>query len=108
MYFKPPMYEGDGYIRDGLGTHLEPVLAADTITGQIPLSALAVLERDARRERSAYLLALLVRIGAWFKAIPARARETEAERYLAKSTDLADLERRIRRLNYGVRNGFAG
>ena len=105
MYFRPPMYEGDGYIRDGLAKHLNPANIGNPDTPSpskypLTLEELGALERDARQTRSAVVGAWLGRFGQWLVAIPARARQTAAERYLASSTDHADLERRIRDLEY--------
>jgi hypothetical protein len=83
------MYEGDGLI------HSPPVARE------------APAPRDARRapaggeieeKRSAAMRQLFPKLSTWLRDRAHFARMQEVERYLARSADLADLERRIRRV----------
>ena len=104
MKITAPLYEGDSFLRYGApagGAAEAPAHEAvnllhrstpDDITG---LDAWRI-EQRARSLRSAYVWNLMAgladRIDGWFD----RARRREAEGFLAKAQDHADLERRIR------------
>jgi hypothetical protein len=50
------------------------------------------------QRRGEALRALFPKLASWFEAGVERARRREIEAYLSRSTDIADLERRILRL----------
>jgi hypothetical protein len=50
------------------------------------------------QRRGEALRALFPKLASWFEASVERARRREIEAYLSRSTDIADLERRILRL----------
>ncbi len=100
MNARLPMYEGDGFIRQGLsqpacnGVAVEPKAPES----QPKIDALLQLEKKARRLRSEHVSKLIQSMIKWIRDIPRRARQDSAERYLADATDHADVERRIRAL----------
>ena len=66
------------------------------------------IEREARQMRARALTLMFRRIGRAIERAAWRLRERDIERYLAKSSDLADLERRIRDLERGRGSGLGG
>jgi len=66
------------------------------------------IERDARELRARVIALMFRRIGRAIERAAWRARQRDIERYLAKSSDHADLERRIRELEYGRGPGLGG
>lgn len=66
------------------------------------------IEREARAMRARVLAAMIRRIGQAIERAFWRLRQRDIEKYLAKSGDLADLERRIRDLERGRGSGFGG
>lgn len=85
-----PQYEGDGYV------HRQNTRSADD--RNLPLTDIASPhepEHAARALRAVAIRALLAqffgRVSSWLRNGPA----VEAERYLSKASDLADLERRL-------------
>ncbi|MFN0302028.1 MAG: hypothetical protein ACKVQU_16930 [Burkholderiales bacterium] len=110
MNARLPMYEGDGFIRQGLSQPAGNGIAAEPKAPQSQpnFDALLQLEKEARRLRGEHLSRLIQSMIKWVRDIPRRARQDRAERYLADATDHADVERRIRvleRNSVGPRNG---
>lgn len=110
-----PMYEGDGVIR---GPSVPEVAERAVSTPSLlecagkaayegPYVDIGELERRARQARAETLGALFARLFNWLEARIQRAKYRELEQYLGESTDLADLERRIRHIEGGHRNLFA-
>lgn len=60
----------------------------------------------ARRERAKAISQLVGRFSAWLRARVREARQSDAERYLARATDLADLERRMQVLERRAGGAF--
>jgi len=106
MNVRLPMYEGDGFIRQGMSTPSAEVTPTAARSSSPSIDELQGLEREARRLRSEYVFAMLVAIKAWFADIPRRARQDSAERYLAGATDHAEVERRIRVLERSQTMGW--
>lgn len=86
-----PMYEGDGYI------HSSPV--------QFPSEAaprsenhLDGSQQDGRKPRTGAARALLLMVADWLDRVLQHPRRKALEDYLAHSSDLADLERRLQRI----------
>ena len=61
------------------------------------------IEREARRLRGEVMAALLGRLYAWVKARIRRGRTSALDDYLARSSSLADVERRLRDVERGGR-----
>lgn len=59
------------------------------------------IERDARELRARVIGLMFRRIGRSIERTFWRMRQRDVEKYLSKSSDLADLERRIRELEQG-------
>jgi Protein of unknown function (DUF3563) len=66
------------------------------------------IERDARELRARVVALMFRRIGRSIERAFWRMRQRDVERYLAKSSDLVDLERRIRDLERGRGPGIGG
>ena len=66
------------------------------------------IERDARELRARVIALMFRRIGRAIERAAWRARQRDIEKYLAKSSDHADLERRIRDLEHGRGTGLGG
>jgi Protein of unknown function (DUF3563) len=66
------------------------------------------IERDARELRARVIGLMFRRIGRAIERAFWRMRQRDLEKYLAKSTDLADLERRMRDLEHGRGPGVGG
>ena len=100
MNARLPMYEGDGFIRQGLSQPIDNGIAAEPTASlfQPNSDALLQLEKEARCLRSEHMIKLIQSMINWIRDIPRRARQESAERYLADATDHADVERRIRSL----------
>jgi hypothetical protein len=104
-----PLYEGDGLIHRWVGSkRVAGALAKSANRAQrdaekLPnanrqISDFASIERAARQMRAEaiawFVRNALERIERWAR----RARQRDSDAFLAQSTDLADLERRIRLL----------
>ena len=115
MKYDYPMYEGDGFIRSPFVPELtERAVATPSLLESAgkaafagPYADLREVERRARQARAETVGALFARLFNWLDACIQRAKYRELERYLGESTDLADLERRIRRIEGEHRNLFA-
>jgi hypothetical protein len=59
------------------------------------------IERDARELRARVIGLMLRKMGRSIERAFWRMRQRDVEKYLSKSSDLADLERRIRELEHG-------
>ena len=95
MYAKNrlPMYEGDGFIHTSPAPgHPQPAPPHDA---NIVLD-LERVEQRARELRSKTLRGLLGRAFAWIGKKLQQARRSELEDYLSRSSNLADLERRLK------------
>jgi mevalonate kinase len=66
------------------------------------------IEREARELRSRVFALMIRRMGRSIERAFWRLRQRDIERYLAKSSDLSDLERRIRDLERGRGPGLGG
>lgn len=93
-----PLYEGDGHFHRPATPSLLQDGATARATKRTPLTteALVSIELQARRLRAATIQTMLARFYDW---IGQRSREVlrgRAEGYLGQSTDVADLERRMR------------
>ncbi|MBI3374829.1 MAG: DUF3563 family protein [Betaproteobacteria bacterium] len=106
------MYEGDGIIHSEVETSGEefagPAKSLLETAGVAafagPYVDLCEIEKTARKSRAAALAALISRFLDWIDAGIQRAKYRDLENYLAKSTDLADLEHRMRRIEGEPRN----
>jgi hypothetical protein len=105
MTAKLPMYEGDGYIRDGLAdlsagayTKAGPRAYGGPDSSRLTIGELAYLEREARRMRSRALGDLIERLFARLDTLRARWAQRALERRLGTPTDAVDLEQRLRAL----------
>jgi hypothetical protein len=115
MKYDYPMYEGDGIIRSPTIPEVEgrPTSAPSQLesAGKTafagPYVDICEIERRARQARAETVGGLFARLFNWLDARVQRANYRELERYLGESTDLADLERRIRRIEGERRNLFA-
>lgn len=65
------------------------------------------IEREARELRARVIGVMFRRMGRAIERALWRARQRDLEKYLAKAVDQADLERRMRDLEYG-RTRFGG
>lgn len=94
-----PLYEGDGYIHSRFATKLVAGTAARTAK-EAESRALEVtgIERLARKLRAHAIAALVGAFFAWIERGAREARRREVERYLAQSTDVVDLEHRMKLL----------
>lgn len=104
-----PLYEGDGIIhKSSEETVVASCGAEKSASGpNAHLAAylsLSDLEKSARQSRSQALASLIARFLDWIDAGIQRAKYRDLESYLAKSTDLADLEHRMRRMEGEPRN----
>jgi len=98
MYFKNrfPMYEGDSYI------HASPVrLQSDAPAPRE--DHLHLVEQARRKPRRGAARALLLKVADWLDRALRHPRRKELEDYLAHSSDLADLERRLQRIERDAR-----
>ncbi len=100
MNARLPMYEGDGFIRQGLSTAINEEGANNgaNLSSVPDFEELGSLHREARRLRSEHVGRVIHSIIAWIGDIPRRARQDSAERFIAGASDHADVERRIRAL----------
>lgn len=92
MYAKNamPLYEGDGYLHTG------PTPSGKAGDAQPRWVDSYEIEREARRLRGEVMAALVGRLYARVKARIRRARTSALDDYLARSSSLADVERRLR------------
>jgi len=86
-----PMYEGDSYI------HQSPVQFPSEVPPQ-DQNHLHGARRDSRKPRRGAVRALLLRVTDWLDRALRHPRRKALEDYLAHSSDLADLERRLQRI----------
>ena len=93
-----PLYEGDGYL------HYRNANVRSTADAETP--DWHVVEQRARELRREYIGQLFSRLTAWFEARLQNAKRRDVEDYLAKSTDHADLERRLKEVERGGRLGY--
>lgn len=111
-----PMYEGDGIFRRpdtpesaGMAASTPSLLKA---AGKTPFAGpfidIREIEARARQLRADTIGGLLTRLFDWFDARVRRARYRDLERYLSESTDVADLERRLRQIGHERANVLAG
>lgn len=75
---------------------------------QLTHADIMAIEREARAMRARVIGLMFRRIGRAIERAFWRMRQRDIEKYLAKSSDLADLERRIRGLEQGRGPGLAG
>jgi hypothetical protein len=88
-----PLYEGDSFIHTSPAPgHWEP--APVDVADAVP--DLECIEQRARGLRSETLQDLLGRAIAWIGQKMRLARRSALEEYLSRSSNLADLERRLR------------
>ncbi len=66
------------------------------------------IEREARELRSRVFALMIRRMGRSIERTFWRMRQRDMEKYLSKSSDLVDLERRIRELERGRGPGIGG
>jgi len=92
MYAKNavPLYDGNGYLHAGSPSSAKNRAAPPAWVDPIQV------EREAQRLRGEALAELLGRIYAWVKLKLSRMKTSELDDYLAGSTSLADVERRLR------------
>ncbi|MGB5079819.1 MAG: hypothetical protein WBO23_03635 [Burkholderiales bacterium] len=92
MYAKNavPLYEGDGYL------HAGPASVAKNRDTPAAWVDLIEIEREAQRLRGEALAELLGRFRTWVKLKLSRKRTSALDNYLAGSTSLAEVERRLR------------
>jgi Protein of unknown function (DUF3563) len=82
-----PLYEGDGYL------HFRATKTAKPATVGVDVRALDERAHALRREA---ISGLFARLGQWLETVLQSGRRRDVEAYLAKATDHADLERRLR------------
>lgn len=109
------MYEGDSIIRSPAtpqrpgsarpAPSLLEGMGKEAFGG--PYVDFVEVEKRARRIRAQALSGLFARLFDWIDASVRRAKYRELEKYLGESTDLADLERRLRRIGTERRNLLA-
>lgn len=99
-----PLYEGDGYLR------LPQEARVSATAGSTPGSSDGVgrwsVERHAASLRAVIIGRAIGRAFAWLEEKYQRARWREIDSYLSRSTDHADLERRLKELERGNRFEF--
>ena len=111
-----PMYEGDGIIRSPATPQSHGTAASApsllTAAGRTPFAGpfidICEVEARARQLRADAIGGLFTRLFDWFDARIRRAKYRELEEYLGESTDVADLERRLRHIGHERRNVLAG
>lgn len=107
-----PLYDGDGIIHapaessaaafEGEAGFLSNAAGSSAFSGS-DVSVFEI-EKAAREYRARTVAALVSRFLDWIEAGIQRAKYRDLEAYLAKSTDLADLEHRMRRIEGERRN----
>ena len=102
-----PLYEGDGFIRNPAAPEGSLLEDAGKPPFAGPFVDFAEIERRVRHDRAMAVGGMLARLFDWIEASVRRAKYRELERYLGESTDLADLEQRLRRLG-AERRGLLG
>ena len=92
MYAKNnvPLYDGDGYL------HAGPVSGAESRGAPLARLNYIEIERKAHRLRGEAMAELFGRLYARVRAKLGRRRNSALEDYLARSSSLADVERRLR------------
>jgi hypothetical protein len=115
MRLTAPLYEGDSVLRSGpgFGADEAPAESGDAVEGATqtvgkPDEAatdlnMTEIEAQARAMRAAYIGAAVGRLWARFDAWLEKGRRERDEAYLARATNLSDLEARLRRLE---RDGY--
>jgi len=91
-----PMYEGDGYI------HPSPRQFPSEVAPQSE-DHLHGVQQDSRKPHTGTARALLSMVADWLERVLRHPRRKALEDYLARSSDLADLERRLQRIERGGR-----
>jgi hypothetical protein len=66
------------------------------------------IEREARAMRARVVALMFRQVGRAIERAVWRARQRDVEKYLAKSSDLADLERRMREIEQGRGSSLGG
>lgn len=99
MNFTGPFYEGDGYIHRRFATKL----AAGTASRAAKSAEARALQASgvkgqALKLRARTIAALVGGFFAWMERGAREARRRQVETYLAQSSDVADLEHRMRLL----------
>ena len=89
MKINYPLYEGDGYLH----YRSARTSKSEATTQGVDVRAIEQRARALRREAISNLLA---RLGSWLESKLQNGRRRDVEAYLAKATDHADLERRLR------------
>lgn len=107
MKYDFPMYEGDGFIRNPVTQEASLLEAAGKTASGRPFADVAEIDKRARHNRAVVLGGMFARLFDWIEASMRRAKYRELEKYLGASTDLADLERRLRRIGTERRNLLA-
>jgi hypothetical protein len=102
-----PMYEGDGFVRNPAAPEGSLLEDAGKTAFAGPFVDFAEIDKRARRKRVVFLGGMFARLFDRIDASIRRAKYRELEKYLGESTDLADLERRLRHIGTERRNLFA-
>jgi hypothetical protein len=102
-----PLYEGDGFIRNPAPSESSLLEEAGRTAFAGPFVDFAEIEKRARRTRAEALGRMFARLIDWIDARIRRAKYRELKKYLGESTDLADLERRLRGMGAEQRSHFA-
>jgi hypothetical protein len=107
MKHEVPLYEGDSIIRHGPSTPPETRSGKEQVDSTADLlrrtktpDALELIEIEARARalRAATIADLLGRFWTWLGMRLERAHRRRVEEYLARAQNLAELERRLRKL----------
>ncbi|MGB7540953.1 MAG: DUF3563 family protein [Burkholderiales bacterium] len=97
-----PLYEGDGYI------HYQEGRTAESPAPARPSDAAQAVDfqaiEHARELRSVAVGEAFHKFAAWLVRKLRDAQRSEVDAYLSQSTDLADLEQRLKHIEH--RNGF--
>lgn len=97
MNTRIPLYEGDGHFhRPTPGLLQDGATARATRRTTLTPETLVSIELQARRMRSAMIQSMLTRFYDWLGQRSREVLRGRAEAYLDRSTDVADLERRMR------------
>jgi hypothetical protein len=88
-----PLYEGDGYLHYRRDAEVKAPVQRAAEAGDLDLQAVEQRARALRRETIARLFR---RLGQWIETKLRNGKQRDVEAYLAKATDHADLERRLR------------
>lgn len=98
MKFASPLYEGDGYFHTRLATKRVAGAAARAAKSADARAQGSGIWRTALILLARAIAALVERFFAWIERSAIEARRREVERYLAQSTDVCDLEHRMKLL----------